>query len=74
MRGRPRGLFQPSGTAAHSNIPAGLEGDMSWGLWVHASDVAKEAVPALLDEVANVNRNNAGSKGLSKETAQKVKG
>ena len=26
---------------------------MSWGLWVHAGDVAKEGVPALLDEVAN---------------------
>ena len=27
---------------------------MSWGLWVHAGDVAKEGVPALLDEVSNV--------------------
>ena len=30
---------------------------MSWGLWVHAGDVAKEGVPALLDEVANVGKN-----------------
>ena len=29
---------------------------MSWGLWVHAGDVAKEGVPALLDEVANVGK------------------
>ena len=27
---------------------------MSWGLWVHAGDVAKEGVPALLDEVSSV--------------------
>ena len=27
---------------------------MSWGLWVHAGNVVKEGVPALLDEVANV--------------------
>ena len=27
---------------------------MSWSLWVHADDVAKEGVPALLDEVSNV--------------------
>ena len=27
---------------------------MSWGLWVHAGDVANESLPALLDEVANV--------------------
>ena len=26
---------------------------MSWGLWGHAGDVAKEGVPALMDEVAN---------------------
>ena len=39
---------------AHRNILAELEGCMSWGLWVHAGDVAKEGVPALLDEVANV--------------------
>ena len=29
---------------------------MSWGLWVHAGDVAKEGVPALLDEVADVGK------------------
>ena len=29
---------------------------MSWGLWVHAGDVAKEGAPALLDEVANVRK------------------
>ena len=29
---------------------------MSWGLWVHAGDVAKESVPALLDEVVNVGK------------------
>ena len=29
---------------------------MSWGLWVHAGDVAKEGVPALLDEVSNVGK------------------
>ena len=29
---------------------------MSWGLWVHAGNVAKERVPALLDEVANVGK------------------
>ena len=29
---------------------------MSWGLWVHASDVAKEGLHALLDEVANVGK------------------
>ena len=29
---------------------------MSWGLWVHVSDVAKEGVLALLDEVANVGK------------------
>ena len=29
---------------------------MSWGLWVHASDVAKEGVPALLDKVSNVGK------------------
>ena len=27
---------------------------MSWVLWLHAGDVAKEGVPALLDEVSNV--------------------
>ena len=27
---------------------------MSWSLWIHAGDVVKEGVPALLDEVANV--------------------
>ena len=27
---------------------------MSWGLWVHAGDVAKEGMPVLLDEVSNV--------------------
>ena len=29
---------------------------MSWGLWVHAGNVVKEGVPALLDEVANVGK------------------
>ena len=29
---------------------------MSWGLWVHAGDVAKEGVPALLNEVCNVEK------------------
>ena len=29
---------------------------MSWGLWVHACDVAKEGVPALLDEVSNAGK------------------
>ena len=29
---------------------------MSWGLWVHAGDVAKEGVPALLYEVSNVGK------------------
>ena len=29
---------------------------MSWGLWVHAGDVAKEGMPALLDEAANVEK------------------
>ena len=29
---------------------------MSWGLWVDAGDVAKEGMPALLDEVANVEK------------------
>ena len=29
---------------------------MSWGLWVHAGNVAKEGVPVLLDEVANVEK------------------
>ena len=29
---------------------------MRWGMWVHASDVAKEGVSALLDEVANVEK------------------
>ena len=29
---------------------------MSWGLWVHAGDVVKEGVPALLDEVSNVGK------------------
>ena len=29
---------------------------MSWGLWVHAGDVAKEGVPELLDGVANVGK------------------
>ena len=29
---------------------------MSWGLWIHAGDVAKEGVPALLDEVSNVGK------------------
>ena len=29
---------------------------MSWGLWVHAGDVAKEGVTALLDEVSNVGK------------------
>ena len=29
---------------------------MSWGLWVHVGDVAKEGVPALLGEVANVGK------------------
>ena len=29
---------------------------MSWGFWVHAGDVAKEGVSALLDEVANVGK------------------
>ena len=29
---------------------------MSLSLWVHAGDVAKEGVPALLDEVANVGK------------------
>ena len=29
---------------------------MSWGLWVNASDVAKEGVSALLDKIANVGK------------------
>ena len=29
---------------------------MSWGLWIHAGDVAKEGVPALLDEVSYVGK------------------
>ena len=29
---------------------------MSWGLWVHAGDVVKEGVPALLDMVTNVGK------------------
>ena len=29
---------------------------MSWGLWVDAGDGAKESMPALLDEVANVRK------------------
>ena len=29
---------------------------MRWGLLVHAGDVAKEGVPALLDEVSNVGK------------------
>ena len=29
---------------------------MSWGVWVLAGDVAKEGVPALLDEVSNVGK------------------
>ena len=29
---------------------------MSWGLWIHAGDVAKEGVPALLDEVSKVGK------------------
>ena len=29
---------------------------MSLGLWVHAGDVAKEGVPALLDEVSDVGK------------------
>ena len=29
---------------------------MTWGFWVHADDVAKEGVPALLDEVSNVGK------------------
>ena len=29
---------------------------MSWDMWVHAGDVAKEGVPALLDEDANVGK------------------
>ena len=29
---------------------------MGWGLWVHADDVAKEGVPALLNEVADVGK------------------
>ena len=29
---------------------------MSWGLWVHVGDVAKEGVPALLYEVSNVGK------------------
>ena len=29
---------------------------MSWGLWVHAGDVAKEGVPALQDEIADVGK------------------
>ena len=29
---------------------------LSWGLWVHAGNVAKVGVPALLDEVANVGK------------------
>ena len=41
---------------AHRDIPAELEGYMSWGLWVHAGDVAKEGVPALQDEIADVGK------------------
>ena len=29
---------------------------MSWGLWVHADNVAIEDVPALLDEVSNAGK------------------
>ena len=29
---------------------------MSWGLWVHADDVTKGGVPALLGEVSNVGK------------------
>ena len=29
---------------------------MSWGLWVHAGNVADKGVPALLDEVTNVGK------------------
>ena len=43
-------------SAAHRNIPAELEGYISWGLWVHADDVVKEGVPALMDVVANVGK------------------
>ena len=32
---------------------------MSWGLWVHAGVVAKEGMPALLDEVSNVGKRPA---------------
>ena len=34
---------------------------MSWGLWVHAGDVVKEGMPALLDEDANVGKACAAS-------------
>ena len=29
---------------------------MSWGLWVHAGDVANDSLPALLDAVSNVGK------------------
>jgi len=29
---------------------------MSWGLWVHAGDVVKEAAPVLLDKASNVGK------------------